>query len=157
MELKLNSKNAQAAYDKVDKAGKELLKSLYPNFNFDQDITARIKTLDDAIDCVKMCDELNAVLAYKGSNEQMKGVAAFARLSIVREALNQGWKADFSKDEPKYYPYQIHKPGVGLSSAGWAFTAASACVGARLSLKTSDLAIYAGKQFEPEYREFNTL
>lgn len=102
---------------------------------------------------------------------------AYAKLRVIVAALNEGWEPQFTEDEKRYYPYytlytkeeveemtEERKEELGLllwggsaiygslcglacahSNPAWPVSAAY--FGSRLAFKSSELAVYAGKQF----------
>lgn len=120
-----------------------------------QSIMERVKTFEDACD-VHGLDEVK--LDIVGIDNHSKSIQAYAKLSIISEVLNEGWKPDWSNtNEYKYVPWFEHKSGLGLSyddCDGWY---SSTDVGSRLCFKSRELAEYAGKQFEDIYRDYLTL
>ena len=111
-----------------------------------------------------------------------KDVVAYLKLRIIVAALNEGWEPQFTEDEVRYYPYywlytkeEVDAMdddrrsrllfvggsadlgsfcGLSASSAYDAFSASAAAIGARLAFKTSDLALYAARQFVDIYADF---
>lgn len=141
-------------------------------------VTERVKTFDDAckevgIDAEKWLEE------HKNDDVNL---LAFLKIRIIVEALNEGWKPKFDCKEYRYAPYfyyytkeEVEKmdedeksrllyvgghanngSGCGLSAsvAYNAFSHSSAALGARLALKSRDLAIYCGNQFYEIWIDF---
>ena len=74
-----------------------------------QDITERIKTLDDAVEAlgdnhplVSQCYRAIAAFKYDPMSENL---IAYTKLRVICAALNEGWKPTFNKDEHRYYPW----------------------------------------------------
>ena len=136
----------------------KLLKDLVGDqVDFNQKITDRIKTFQDACEALGINPESALPDDDFGLREDNKAVIAFAKLSIIRRALNEGWTPNWeNSSEMKYYPWFKFHPGSGV-----AFHACGAgttsLVGSRLCFKSRELAEYAGKQFEAIYRDFLTL
>ncbi len=156
--LTINTSTVIEKYNNVDGNGKKALESLFGVEMFSNNIS-KIKTFQDALKVVgKISKEAKTLSEYKGKDKYLVAACAFTQLTIIAKALNQGWEPDWSNsDQNKYFPYFIHKSGVGLSFYdfdGW-FT--HTAVGSRLCFKSSELAEYAGKQFESIYLEFLTL
>ena len=85
---------------------------------------------------------------------------AHYKLCVIAEALNEGWKPDWSNwNQYKYYPwFEMGSPsGVGFSYDGYGNWASLSIVGSRLCFKSRELATYAGKQFEELYKEYFVL
>ncbi|WP_017258427.1 hypothetical protein [Pedobacter arcticus] len=122
-------------------------------------ITDRVKTFDDALKIVGASDNLKTLLSYNGQDTDMIASVAHAKLGIVAKALNQGWQPDWrNSNEAKYYPwFKTVGSGVGFSCHDYYYGYSSSGVGSRLVFKSSELAVYAGKQFIQLYNDLFTL
>lgn len=145
-----------------------------------QDIKERIKTFEDA---VKAIGENHPLVAqFKAINNAFKEednnlhLFAYTRLAIIAEALNEGWRPEYTEDEYRYYPWfglytqeeyddmddddkeRCRFVGRSVFNAGadgglvFAYAvggsaSSGANVGSRLAFKSRELAIYCGKQF----------
>lgn len=155
-ETKISKANAENAYKSAGKEGKTILENIFPQW-FKRKITDRVTSLLDAIEIVGVNEDVKRLLSYNGKDSVMLGAKALASLTIINQALNEGWVPDYNdKKEYKYYPWFEYKPGVGFSSGDCVCADARTCVGSRLSFKTSELAKYAGQQFESIYNDFLT-
>ena len=154
--IKIKEQNAKTAWESADAHGQKMLENLFPDVEFKPLlITDRVKTLADAIAIVKPLGNTLTLLQYNGVDPFMLGAQAMAELSVIATALNEGWEANWADgDQRKYYPWFEHKSGVGLSYGGYLYGVSHAGVGSRLCYKTSDLATYAGKQFQSIYQKF---
>ena len=139
-----------------------------------------IKTFENAL--IKLGEQHPFVRSYFGYMDYVHkdgmddvDVLAYLKLRIVCEALNDGWKPKFTKNEVRYYPLlwlcngdeikEMDEDGrnrlvlfggaanIG-SKAGFAYASSGsvpsdtyARIGSRLCLKNRDLANYCGKQF----------
>ena len=182
-ELKISAENALAAYNNTDANGRELLEHLFGKEIFAQDIKDKVKTFDDAV--AILGNDNQAVIDYyaiavKTSTED---IIAFAKLRVIVEALNEGWKPKFDGDECRYYPWfyiytkkeyeeldedekkecrvvgRSHNNagahgGVVFSSANYASSFSNTTIGSRLAFKTRELAEYCGKQFIDIWERF---
>lgn len=152
--------------------GEEALKS--------QDIKERIKTFEDAVNAIG--EDHPLVAQYKTINSAFKEadnnlhLFAYTRLAIIAEALNEGWRPEYTEDEYRYYPWfglytqeeyddmndedKERCRFVGRSnSSAYAFGGlvsavagsgsahSHSSIGSRLAFKSRELAIYCGKQF----------
>lgn len=152
--------------------GEEALKS--------QDIKERIKTFEDAVNAIG--EDHPLVAQYKTINSAFKEadnnlhLFAYTRLAIIAEALNEGWRPEYTEDEYRYYPWfglytqeeyddmndedKERCRFVGRSShsahahGGLVYAYANSgsahshtYIGSRLAFKSRELAIYCGKQF----------
>lgn len=163
--MEINIENIRAAYEVADKAGRKLLRDLFPKV-FPE--TERIKTLNDAC-CeigfdhpfVKNAKQVELLKAYDVN------LTAFAHLRIICAALNEGWVA--KPGNASYYPVfeffteaevkemdnktaealYIVKPkfDTDFVAVDYSFSVKSETVSSCLRLKTSELAKYCGKQF----------
>ena len=173
----IKKENVMKAYDKATSAQKELLENLFGKEMFQpKDITERVKTFEDA---VKVLGNSNkAVVNYYEirNTTSAKDILAFAKLRVIVEALNEGWRPAFSKDEHRYYLFfsiyskekfnslseyyknrcSIIRRSSGNSNAVDSFICAIvhdaslspyAHSSSRLSFKTHELGEYCGKQF----------
>ena len=105
-ELKISADDALAAYNNTDANGRELLEHLFGKDVFPpKDIRDRIKTFYDAF--LELGDKHELVRAYNNlivSNCMSQDIIAYAKLRIIAEALNEGWKPTFGEKEFRYYP-----------------------------------------------------
>lgn len=180
-ELKISVENAKAAYDNTDAKGRELLEHLFGKEIFaPKDIKERVKTFEDAV--AILGQEHPLVAQYRMIESSFKEadnnlhLFAYARLVIIAEALNEGWKPIFDGEECRYYPwfyiytkeeyeelsedekkecrvvgrsnnYASAYGGVACAGAGNASSSSGTYVGSRLAFRTRELAMYCGKQF----------
>ena len=175
--IKIKKENVLNAYDKATSAQKELLENLFGRELFKpKDITERVKTFDDAVAILGHFNQ--AVVDYHAlcNATCTKDIIAFAKLRVIAEALNEGWRPTFSKGENRYYLwfciytkeefdklYEYYKNrcsvvgrSCGNSNAVGRFVYASvydassssyAHPGSWLVFKTRELAEYCGNQF----------
>ena len=186
-ELKISAENALAAYNNTDANGRELLEHLFGKEIFAQDIKDKVKTFEDAV--AILGDEHPLVAQFRVIESSFKEadnnlhLFAYARLVIIAEALNEGWKPKFDGDECRYYPwFYIYTKaeyeeldedekkecrvvgrsynfayaigGVVYSVAVNASSSSYSDFGSRLAFKTRELAEYCGKQFIDIWEKF---
>ena len=186
-ELKISAENALAAYNNTDANGRELLEHLFGKEIFAQDIKDKVKTFEDAV--AILGDEHPLVAQFRVIESSFKEadnnlhLFAYARLVIIAEALNEGWKPKFDGDECRYYPwFYIYTKkeyeeldedekkecrvvgrssgnanadgGVVYASADYASSNSDTYSGSRLAFKTRELAEYCGKQFIDIWEKF---
>jgi hypothetical protein len=154
-EVKVTEAAALKAHREASKEGKSLLENLYGISLFNQKITNRVKTFEDALNIVGASDAVKSLCEYDGDDLDMIASSAHAKLTIVAKALNEGWKPDWkNSNEWKYVPwFYMDKPGSGFSYFDYGRWCATSFVGSRLCFKTRELAEYAGKQFLDTYKE----
>lgn len=152
--------------------GEEALKS--------QDIKERIKTFEDAVNAIG--EDHPIVAQYKTINSAFKEadnnlhLFAYTRLAIIAEALNEGWRPEYTEDEYRYYPWfglytqeeyddmddedkercrfvgrsysnAVAYGGLVCANAAYGSANSNTYIGSRLAFKSRELAIYCGKQF----------
>lgn len=115
---------------------------------------AKIKTFEEACKALKL-DPVKSLPNVTGMPKlHQAAIIAHAKLVIIAEALNEGWKADWENGNwDKYYPW-FKMSGSGLSFNGFDFQYSFSGVGSRLCFKSSELAEYAGKKFIKLYKEY---
>jgi hypothetical protein len=145
-----------------------------------QDIKERIKTFEDAVNAIG--EDHPLVAQYKAITNAFKEddnnlhLFAYTRIAIIAEALNEGWRPEYTENEYRYYPWfglytqeeydemddddkeccRFVGRSHGGAGAGGGLVCAYASygsahsrtvIGSRLAFKSRDLAIYCGKQF----------
>lgn len=137
-------------------------------------VTDRIKTFEDAVK--ELGEDNHLCVCYNKVRDCGEpSIVAYAKLCIIIAALNEGWKPQFTKDEYRYFSWfyvytqeEIDKMdeenkkelllwggnayngsigGLVCSYSDDSFSYSYSSIGARLALKTSELARYCGKQF----------
>ena len=119
----------------------------------------KIKTFNDACKALKLKPTLPDVSALPKKHQ--KALLAHYQLIIIAEALNEGWQPDWNNhSEYKYYPWFEVKAnaknpsGFGFSDTRYVYWRTSTSVDSRLCFKSSELALYAGKQFKELYKDY---
>lgn len=186
-ELKISAENALAAYNNTDVNGRDLLEHLFGKEIFAQDIKDKVKTFEDAV--AILGDEHSLVAQFRMIESSFKEadnnlhLFAYARLVIIAEALNEGWKPKFDGDECRYYPWfyiytkaeyeeldGVEKKDCRVVGRSYSYASASGGVvcadaygassgsgsdsGSRLAFKSRELAEYCGKQFIDIWERF---
>ncbi|MCF0070243.1 hypothetical protein LZD49_07150 [Dyadobacter sp. CY261] len=119
------------------------------------DITTKIKTFEDACEALGLDSQLEIPYPHPASDRQ-KGINAAAKLFIIAEALNEGWKPNWEDwDEYKYYPwFNMSAGGSGFSFLVYGYDDSLSDVGSRLVFRSRELAEYAGETFLDIYRDW---
>lgn len=174
--MEIKKENLVAAYNTADDNGKKMLQALFPEAQFEtpqaadnRPVTERIKTFEDAVKALGLnvdedfCSEVD------------DDIRAYMKLRIIVQALNEGWKPQFTTEEWRYYPWfwlyteqeiedmdedekndrrMMNTGDYVTDYAGFAYayslnvpSGTYASFGSRLCLKTPELATYCGKQF----------
>lgn len=146
--LQLSEQKARELYRSGSKELKTVLEESFGKDFFSQDVTERVKTYLDA------CHELGREpldekkLLELGLTEHD---IAYQKLTLIIEALNEGWKADVcDANVRRWYPW--FEPNGSPSSfafdgSPYVIAYATAGSGSRLCYKTRELAEYSAKQF----------
>lgn len=148
--VNIDRKALLEAYNNADDSGKKVLTALYGGKTFEKDITERVKSFEEA------CSILNLAVADVLGMYDTPDVAAYKKLKVIAQALNEGWKPDWlNSEEYKYYPwFKANASGSGLSYYDFVIWYSDSSVPACLCYRTKELAEYAGKQFEDIYSIF---
>jgi hypothetical protein len=151
-------------------------------------ITERVKTYEDACKVLGIQPVNFHDLRYSSPIDNSrcfleKDEVAYIKLKTIVEALNEGWKPNFTEDEYRYFPWFVFytqeeldgmdeedkkgirvlgrsynsasaNAGVALSLTSNASSFSSTYGGGRLCFKNRALAEYAGQQFLAEYMDF---
>ena len=115
---------------------------------------SKIKTFEDACKALNL-DPEQVLPDVSGMPEKhQKAIVSHAKLVIIAEALNDGWKPDWTDDDQlKYYPWFRMDSGSGLAYLGFDYGYSYSRVGSRLCFQTRELAEYAGNQFKELYED----
>ena len=113
--MEIKQEKIISAYNTADYNGKNLLRTMFPDIEFESDkrpVTERIKTFEDACaelgeyhPCVAAWNEYNNTTMACESNTEAADITAYIKLRIICAALNEGWKPQFVKDEYRWYPW----------------------------------------------------
>ena len=118
-------------------------------------ITEKIKTFEDA--CLSLGIDPAKALPYANPEvSDQIAINAFAKITIIAKALNEGWVPDWDdSDQNKYYPWFWMESkaagGSGFSCSGCDYGDSYSAVGSRLVFKSSELARYAGNHILETY------
>lgn len=187
--IKLNATQVAAIYKGGNEEARKALKdSLGEQFSTILPITERVKTFEDAVG--ELGNERPLVKVYQSikygycSELVGKDLLAYTKLSIICEALNEGWHPQFTLDERRWYPYYklftneeieemteeeksrvVGRAGYNASAVGGLVYSNAVNVasyahthsGSRLAFKNEKLAEYAGKTFIDIYKDFVML
>lgn len=183
-QVTISKENILNAYNQASGEQKALLENMFGKDMFQpQDIKERVKTFDDAV--VILGNDNQAVIDYYAIADKTctEDILAFAKLRVIAEALNEGWKPKFDGDECRYYPWfyiytkeeyeELDKDekkacrvvgrssyssgaygGLVCASASNASSSSISNNGSRLAFKTRELAEYCGKQFIDIWEKF---
>lgn len=160
--LQINKANALTAYNEANDKGKALLSNL-----FGKEVFAKarfgsykdIKTFEDALEYLGEDDQFVKEYTTVHILFLPKDIRAYYKLRIIAKALNNGKVMDYNNSsEYKYYPW-FNAKGTpsGFSSNdgyGYGYDDSHSDVGSRLCYISSEIAVYAGKQFLEIYNAY---
>ena len=159
-----------------DEARKAIKEALGDEFSELIPVTKRVQTLDDAVR--GLGDDQPAVKAWRSikygysvseKDPDTADIMAYVTLRVITEALNEGWKPQFTEGERRWYAWYdfLTKEEVeGMSDeekeerrvvsppARHVSTHSYTDSGSRLAFKNEELAEYAAKQFGDIYADF---
>lgn len=183
-QVTISKENILNAYNQASGEQKALLENMFGKDMFQpKDIMERVKTFDDAVEILG--NDNQAVIDYYAIADKTctEDILAFAKLRVIAEALNEGWKPKFDGDECRYYPWfyiytkeeyeeldeeekkacrvvgrSSHNSnafgGLVYADAGYASSNSYSINGSRLAFKTRELGEYCGKQFIDIWEKF---
>lgn len=173
-----------------DEARKAIKEALGDEFSKTIPVTSRVQTFDDAVrelgddhPAVKAWRSLKYGYAVSDTDPETADIMAYATLRVITEALNEGWKPQFTEGERRWYAwydfltkeeveemsdeekkerrvvgravsYAGAYGGLVYSAAHSVSAVSSAYHGSRLAFKNEELAEYAAKQFGDIYADF---
>ncbi|MBA4852039.1 hypothetical protein [Emticicia sp. BO119] len=111
-----------------------------------------ITTVEDAFSFL----DINYTEWLEKHKELPSDVLAYMQLTHITKAINGGeWMTYESTNEYKYYPWFYAKGSPsGFSYCGYVSVNDYSRVGSRLTFKSREIAIYAGKQFIEIYNQY---
>lgn len=183
-QITIQKENILNAYNQASGEQKELLENMFGKDMFQpKDIKERVKTFEDA--AAILGNDNQSVIDYYAIVETTctEDIIAFAKLRVIAEALNEGWKPKFYGDDCRYYPWfyiyskdeydalseedkeecrvvgrsNSYSNAIGGVAYAYAFNASSYSYsnhGSRLAFKTRELAEYCGNQFIDIWEKF---
>lgn len=173
-----------------DEARQAIKDALGDKFSKTIPVTSRVKTFDDAVrelgedhPAVKAWRSIKYGYAVSDTDPETADIMAYATLRVITEALNEGWKPQFTEGERRWYAWYdfLSKSdieemsdeekeerrvvgracsnasaygGLVYSVANIVSTYSSTSFGSRLAFKNEELAEYAAKQFGDIYADF---
>lgn len=175
--IEVKVEDIKRAFDEADDNVKNCILNLFPQIREALPVTDRVKTFEDACREVGI-DPTQYISKYDGESAD---VIAYMKLRVICKALNEGWTPRFAKGEYRYFPYfriyseediirmsEEEKTSMVCRSGSYAYTGGGVaydCAGCdracafanhapEISLKTKELAEYAGKQFLSLYADY---
>ena len=119
-----------------------------------------IKTFEAACKALKLNPLKCLPVVTNMPKHHQAAIVANAKLVIIAEALNEGWKPNWNdSNEYKWHPYfEVRASKNKPSGSGLSFNDADSwnsytVVGSRLCFKSRELAEYAGTHFKKLYHQ----
>ena len=150
-QLQISEQTAKELYKTSTDDFKRVLEETFTKEFFIEDITEKIKTLDDVYKHLGFTRNPPYKIPL---SKQEKSINAFYDIQNISLALNEGWIPNWSDtDEYKYYNYFEKKV------SGWCFDGSDVCRyfadgGFGFYFKTPKLASYAAKTFLNIYIDY---
>lgn len=155
--LDIEEKNVIAAYNKASDRERELLKTLFPNVDFEPPVIERVKTFDDAYSLLPAEHPLRKEFDGLTGVSLSRSLSAYIQLRIIQAALNQGAKSPcacpvfmfLTKDQLKEdscLVYLREEDGHPEYEA-FAFSKVTQKPCPAFAFKDIDTAYYCGRQF----------
>ena len=81
--------------------------------------------------------------------QHQKAITALAKLMIIAEAVNEGWKPNWDDyEQRKWIPWwDLDAPGFRFLGSGYGYTASYSAGGSRLCFKTSDICKFVAENY----------
>ena len=102
-ELKISADDALKAYKNADNYGKKILEDLFGKEFYKIDIKERVKCFGGAITALGMDNQAVKDYYAIARKTSTKDIIAFAKLRVIAEALNEGWKPNTDVWNDNYY------------------------------------------------------
>lgn len=123
-------------------------------------ITQRVKTYEQACKVLGINPKTLPIVS-KITEDMRNYILAHYKLTIITQALNEGWKPDWNNtNEWKYTVWYSIKAdskntnGSGFFISDFRHWASYSYVSSRLLFKSSELALYSGKQFKKLWKDY---
>jgi hypothetical protein len=114
--IKLSESSAREIYPGASNEWKKLLDDSFGKNFFNQKITDRVRTFQDACVALGIKGPDFTVDNINGIEKDFVSIEAYTKLIIITRALNEGWKPNWKdSNEGKYYPWFDLSSGSGLS------------------------------------------
>ena len=153
--LQLDKEKALKAFREANDDGKKLLIELYGRELFpEKNAIKRITTLEMA--CVDLGLLSEEAIGQFVGEKHGTSLQAYTQLIVIAAALNEGWVPNWNDaTEYKWYPwFKYNGSGFGFSDSGYVYSDTYTGLGSRLCFETSEMALYAGQQFEDLYKDY---
>lgn len=163
------------AYERCDDYGKEILEGIFGKEAFETDIKDKVKTFMDAVEILGRNNKTVREYYDIAIKTCIKDIIAFAKLKVIAEALNEGWKHKYDILDGSYYTsfdfitedefdklkenekkkcLVFSLPNKEIKIAIVSSKLSVTCEAYKISLKSRELAEYLGQQFIDIWKEY---
>lgn len=163
------------AYEKSDDYGKEILEGIFGKEAFTTCIKDKVKTFMDAVEILGRNNQSVKDYYNIANKTCAKDIIAFAKLKVIAEALNEGWKPEYDILDGSYYTsfdfiseeeferlkenekakcLVFNLPDKEIKIAIVSSKLSVACEAYKISLKSRELAEYLGQQFIDIWKDY---
>lgn len=163
------------AYEKCDDYGKEILEGIFGKEAFSTNIKDKVKTFMDAVEILGRNNQSVKDYYNIANKTCAKDIIAFAKLKVIAEALNEGWKPKYDIFCGSYYTsfdviteeeferlnenekakcLVFNLPDKEIKIAIVCSKLSVACEAYKISLKSRELAEYLGQQFLDIWKDY---
>lgn len=149
--LNINQAQAVKLFKQTREEFQQTLISTFGAECFNEKITDRIKTFEDA------CNHAGIDRAMVFNATDTPDVVAYKKIKVIVSVLNEGWKPnwkDYRQDKWFIYAYYGAYAGLWYAYAISTPAIASTSLGSRVCFHSEELADYFGRQFFDLYKEF---
>ncbi len=95
-------KVVQVVYANASNSGKKQLEKLFDKELFSQEITDRLKTVEDCFEAMGLDSDMKHYGTSFPGKYNHNAMADFIR-EVITDALNEGWVPDYTNNSPKYF------------------------------------------------------
>lgn len=163
------------AYEKANDYGKEILEGIFGKEAFGKDIKGKVKTFMNAVEMLGINNQTVKDYYDIANKTDAKDILAFAKLKVIAEALNEGWKPKYNIFDGSYYTSfdviteeeyeELSKnekekclvfslPDKEIIFAIVSSKLSVACEAYKIALKSRELAEYFGQQFIDIWKDY---
>lgn len=147
--MELKKETARRIYKTAPDWFKNQLNEAFGKTTFEKKKYTDIKTFEEA------CENLDIFAEHVCNDRDTNDEAAYKKLKVVSEAINQGWTPDWSNaNQRKWTPWFNLSSGFGFGVSFYVCDGSDANAGSRLCFESKEKSDFAGTQFIDLYRDF---
>lgn len=147
--LQMDDATARKIYPIAAPELKAILEDTFGKPFFSQDITERVRTMEDVY---RESGKTYADIAKPGDTPDEIG---YKKAKLIFAVMNEGWVPDYNNpNENKYELRWVKNKNGGFSFGSYDFWFSTTSAGARLTARSGKIADHIGNNFEKEFNEF---